>query len=52
MSSTSSVRQRESMIVPEERTGPEGGAISPELGIFSQLIPYSTFELLEISELL
>lgn len=31
MSSTSSSRQRESLIVQEERSGPEGGAMSPEL---------------------
>lgn len=37
MSSTIS-RQRESSIVPEERSGPEGGAMSPEFGEVGEVI--------------
>lgn len=37
MSSTTS-RQRESLIAPEERSGREGGAMSPELGEVGEVI--------------
>lgn len=45
MSSVSSSRQRESMIVQGERAGPEGGAMSPELGEVGEVIRNSSSRL-------
>ena len=42
MSSSTTSRQRESLIVPEERSGPEGGAMSPELGEVGEVIRNSS----------